>query len=222
MLTSIKKYFNYYFAAVVNLTNITLLVFSGVLDPWVQVDLSVFNVSDYESMQANGIPPVCIPAKLGYKGFLVDIAGSERLFVGTDPERIRLQRLLLETIPNELITNEVRQSVSNETGTVAPQCPTRRRKRLAPPFETFLWNDVLKQRRNNNCYNYANIQITNTYAQPGKGSGPKFDMLNGVSVRDAAIRDGLLLLVPQPSALDPVPGAPAGTRHLVALFIWPG
>ena len=201
---------------------ITLVVFSGVPDPQWRVDLSVFNTSDYASIQTNGVSPDCIPAKLGYKGFLVEDAVRELLIVGTDDESSRLQELLLETLPPELIPVGLNNSVFAEIGTVSAQCPNTRRKRLAPPFGPFLWNNVPNSRRRNNCYNYANIQITNTFAQPGRGGGQIFISLDGNSVRDAAILDGLQVLNPHPGAADPVPGAPAGPRHLVALFIDPG
>src|SRR5262249_10256551 len=70
---------------------------------------------------------------------------------------------------------------------------------------------------NNNCYNYANNKVTNTFAQPGRGSGSMFATLTGQDVGAAAVRDGLESLA---SA-----GAPQETPidgHFVALVIWPG
>ena len=32
----------------------------------------------------------------------------------------------------------------------------------------------IKERENNNCYNYGNDIVTNTFAQPGVGSGEKW------------------------------------------------
>lgn len=40
-----------------------------------------------------------------------------------------------------------------------------------PPFDPGKWNSDPVVLRNNNCYNYANDKITNTFAQPGRGSG---------------------------------------------------
>ena len=40
-----------------------------------------------------------------------------------------------------------------------------------PPYNPGKWNNDPNIRRNNNCYNYANDKITNTFAQPGRGSG---------------------------------------------------
>ncbi|XP_078361520.1 uncharacterized protein LOC144645862, partial [Oculina patagonica] len=205
--------------------NITLVVFSGVPDPQWRVNLSDFNGSDYQAIQNNSLSPDCIPAKLGYKGFLVGDAGSERLIVGiNDSLIVNLQQVLLSTMPDGLIPNEVRQRVLDEIGNVSPaaDCFLTRRKRVAVPFSPGPWNNVPSTRRNNNCYNWANIQITNTYAQPGRGGGQIFNPLNGSAVRDAAVRDGLLFPTPQPGPAEPVPGPPLGLQLLVALFVDPG
>jgi hypothetical protein len=38
-----------------------------------------------------------------------------------------------------------------------------------PVYEPNRWNDDLTVLQNNNCYNYANDLVTNTFAQPGLG-----------------------------------------------------
>ena len=43
----------------------------------------------------------------------------------------------------------------------------------------------------NNCYDYANQQLTDTYSQPGHGSGQIFSAVDCVSITEAATRDGL-------------------------------
>ena len=199
-----------------------MVVFSGGPDPQWRVDLSAFNDSDYQSIQNNGVSSSCIPAKLGYKGFLVEDAVGELLIVGSDSELVRLQQLLLQTMPCGTLPSPLLERVSREIGNVLDECIASRRKRLAPPFGPFLWNNVPNIRRKNNCYNYANLQITNTFAQPGRGSGQIIAVLNGFFVAAAAVGDGLQVLMPPPFPADPVPGAPVGPRHLVALFVDPG
>ena len=61
-----------------------MVVFSGRPDPQWRVDLSAFNDSDYHSIQNVGVDSSCIPAKLGYKGFLVQDAARELLIVGSE------------------------------------------------------------------------------------------------------------------------------------------
>ena len=169
----------------------------------------------------------CIPPKTGYKGFLVQTEENmarEELIVG--PETILLQLLLLDTMPERLQPSvEFRQGIRSviSSGTVSADCGVIRRKRFAPMFSPDPWNTNENTRRLNNCYNYASTKITNSSAQPGRGSGgPFFPWIKAYVIRDAAIRDGFAELSPHPNASDPVPAAPAGDRHLVALFVAPG
>ena len=205
---------------------VTLVVYSGLVDPYWQYDLSS---SDYLSIQAVGYSPDCIPSRLYYKGFLVvDAGGVERLIVGVDVESVRLQNLLFQTMPSNTIPSRLQRRVSNEIGSVYADCPGglagKRKRRGAPLYKPALWNNNAFTRRNNNCYNYGNDKITNTFAQPGRGGpgGLIFNQLAGAAVRNAAVRDGLVVLNPHPGVGDPVPGAPVGLEHLVALFVDPG
>eukprot|EP00727_Mastigamoeba_balamuthi_P008815 m51a1_g4556 hypothetical protein (265) ;mRNA; r:92602-93753 len=43
----------------------------------------------------------------------------------------------------------------------------------------------------NNCYNFATDTMTDTFAQPGRGSGAKFRILDCDHVKEASLRDGL-------------------------------
>ena len=198
---------------------VTLVVYSGLVDPRWQ---AVLSPSDYQSIQSRGYSPDCMPAKLYYKGFLVQDPARELLIIGRDVESVRLQHLLFQTMPAGVIPSSLQQRVSNEIGVVLAACPTAKRKRHAPPYNPAFRNGNANTRLNNNCYNYANDRITNTFAQPGRGGRQIFNQLNGASVRDASIRDGLRVLNPHPGPAAPVPGAPAGPQHLVALFVEPG
>ena len=137
-------------------------------------------------------------------------------------ETVHLQLLLLDhTMPTNLApTGNFRQRIRQEiaSNTVSEDCPaTTRRKRYAPPYRPDRWNNDRNIRRNNNCYNYANIRITNTRAQPGVGSLQKYGRITADEVRDAAVRDGMIVL--NTAAGDPVPRAPGGDRHLLALVV---
>lgn len=83
----------------------------------------------------------------------------------------------------------------------------------APAYNPGRWNNDPAVQRSNNCYAYANDQQTNTFPQPGRGSGQKFASLACDDVRPAAERDGL-------TTVSGFQGSQAG--WYVALVIWPG
>ncbi|WP_181787395.1 hypothetical protein [Streptomyces phytophilus] len=52
------------------------------------------------------------------------------------------------------------------------------------------WNADSNHRLNNNCYNYASNWRTNSFAQPGRGTGQQYSYVSVGQIRDAALRDG--------------------------------
>jgi hypothetical protein len=81
-------------------------------------------------------------------------------------------------------------------------------------FNPAFWNhpDYI---RKNNCYNYASNKRTNTFAQPGRGSGHPITALNCADVTRAALSDGLH------RRFDCFPDTEKA-RWLVALVVAPG
>jgi hypothetical protein len=67
----------------------------------------------------------------------------------------------------------------------------------------------------NNCYNYGNDIVTNTFAQPGRGSGQKWTSNTCEDIKASAIRDGLVWVGTQLPTVNPPKG------HYLALLIWP-
>lgn len=201
---------------------VSLLVYSGLRNPEWQISSNTYFYQEIVSHlpqaknQGNVYHYLCIPPKTGYKGFLV--LNRRQLIVG--PEKKTLQLLLLDTMPSGLPT-VFRQRIRNviDSGFVTKECPERR-KRYAPPYNPDRWNSREHRIECNNCYNYANTLITNTYVQPGLGSGQMFGAITNQEVKNAAIRDGLLVW--NHPDLTTVPGPPNGERHLVALFVAPG
>lgn len=167
---------------------------------------------------------VCIPKKTGFKGFLVQDASGEQLIVG--PETIELQLLLLGTMPSELPPiGDYRQRIRIviASGTVSPDCPdTTGNKSYELPYSLERWSFNENIRRKNNGYNYVNDLMSNSYAQPGRASGQIYSQISGDQIRDAAVRDGLVVLNPHPAANDSVPTNPDGYSYMVALFVAPG
>ncbi|HEX8918556.1 MAG TPA: peptidoglycan-binding domain-containing protein [Chloroflexota bacterium] len=84
-----------------------------------------------------------------------------------------------------------------------------------PSFTPADWNDGGTVQRNNNCYNYSSDIRTDTFAQPGRGSGHPFSTLDCSSVGAGAQADGLT-----PVSCDQ-PDCPK-CGHRMALVIWPG
>ncbi|KAL0477039.1 insoluble matrix shell protein [Acrasis kona] len=79
------------------------------------------------------------------------------------------------------------------------------------------WNDILTALRNNNCYNYGTDVRTDSFAQPGVGSGRSFKTLDCSEVWEASIRDGL---TPLESKKCPEKEQPE-VGHYVTLVVWP-
>ena len=162
-----------------------------------------------------------MPARLGFKGFGVEDTmkkpQQEELIVG--PNTVQLQLLLLQTMPDGLLPSQIRQHVEKEirSGKVTAEVGGKRAKRWAPQYYPYHWN---LNRQQNNCYNYASTKMTNTFAQPGRGSGRIYTQINGPEVRDASKRDGLVDFYLGPSQTPQDPAHPYW--HLVALVVAPG
>ncbi len=60
-----------------------------------------------------------------------------------------------------------------------------------PNYSPEYWNEEPAVQSNNNCYNYGNNKRTDTYAQPGRRSGAEYGALTCISVRTAAVADGI-------------------------------
>lgn len=83
-------------------------------------------------------------------------------------------------------------------------------------YEPLKWNSNIFVRRWNNCYNYENDIITNTFAQPGRANNYRIQTMDGPSVQFGAELDGLIR-IEAPTSCVPEPNG-----NLVALVIWPG
>ena len=86
----------------------------------------------------------------------------------------------------------------------------------APAYNPGFWNTPQRQ-PTNNCYNYANDQATNTFAQPGLATGHMYTFPPTCpGVRAGATSDGLHAVPNFGGTLGP------GHGWYVALVIWPG
>ena len=123
--------------------------------------------------------PAQMPARLGYRGILVEdkITKIAGLLVG--PKSAKLQ---LELLRGVRLKEGDRKKIEDDinSGKIdfekAPIFEVRG-KRYAPPYDPALWNalePVYRRQRCNNCYNYANIYATDNFAQPGFGGGQAY------------------------------------------------
>ena len=146
-------------------------------------------------------------------------------------ETISLQKLLFGTIPREAIHHTLHQTLSKaiDSGAVsvirarpAPTVGEGAIQHYAPEYHPDRWNEYDIIRRHNNCYNYANQKITNTFAQPGRASGHPIPpgALTPENTLASAESDGLVKMDVPPTA--PVPEAPEQPNCLVALVVAPG
>ena len=174
-----------------------------------------------------------MPARLGYKGFLIQDTMNTESDLVVGPNTVPLQQLLLSTMPKGIIPEATLKSVSEEINQGKVSADVQVTKRFAPDYFPSWWNGNLRRRSNNNCYNYANDIATGTFAQPGKGFAHAHGIpyrhfaLNAAAATAAAVRDGLQVVnfrqpLRGPFAPNPVSRVPKGSCHLVSLAVAPG
>lgn len=204
-------------------------MFSGILDPLWEITPNHVKYQEIKNLLRDAKTQKVtyleenIPAQLGYKGFLVKENSQDEAILILGPNTIKLQEELLNSMPAGIISESLKGPIAQviKRGIVLPVSHVV--KRDAPHFEGLnkaIWN-IEFVRKKNNCYNYANDLVTNTYAQPGRGGGQMYDAINNNAIQQASLRDGLVVV--QPGANGAIPNIPQNeTRHLVALFVDPG
>lgn len=217
--------------------------FSGIPNPqWSVSDNEELTGLLVESLKAGTLGhPSQMPARLGFRGILIEdevLDLGKVLLLGS--KSTELQMAILKTMPHGMLKqgdlDDIEEAINAEDLVLKepPVFPVRG-KRYAPPYQPAVWNALVpayRRQRCNNCYNYATRRATDTFAQPGYGSGRIYtrnagggliaNPHTGANLMAAAQRDGLTQLNPHPGAAAPVPGAPAHAwRHLVALVVKP-
>jgi len=234
-----------FIAAVVAIdVEVTLNVFSGTPDPTWTVSGSaatalLANLPETLEASDDGMRP--IPwYRLGYRGFEVvvrdDSGATVRSFAvynNAAVERVLLHssnRTLAPAITSHVFDETVRlQKLHADGGDARPLD-------MMPPVETAPCDLPVRGPDNgtiyapqtencgfftthasaNNCYNYGNDIVTDTFAQPGRGSGQKWSSNTCDDIRASATRDGLVWTGTTLPTDNPAKG------HYVALLIWPG
>lgn len=225
-------------------TFVTLHVFSGLPDPVFQ--LTDRQEDEMNERMSSAITPTDrrpsgVFGGLGYRGFSITRsaeihAAAPRTLVhegiieggATAPNLVDNVELesWLAGIAGPQLPAPVRDYVVGQLGrtiagpifqfpiVVAPSCPPCRAPD-APAYNPAKWNTPTVQ-PHNNCYNYANDQITNTFAQPGRATGHQATVMACPNVTAGATSDGLHSVANFSGVL------PKGGGWYVALVVWPG
>lgn len=160
---------------------------------------------------------LALPTKAFCFDGIVDLVDQKQLnFIDKDS---KLENFLLETGSTALTSQET-DYISTEIsknfkgGTASKNKMLKKSFELltVPPFDAGKWNIATVQPYNN-CYNYANDKITNTFAQPGRGSGSTSPNMLCGDVSPAAQRDGQISVSAASST--PTEG------HFIALVVAP-
>jgi hypothetical protein len=136
---------------------------------------------------------------------------AEEYLLSTAAEHIDEQ--LRSHVREAIARGPDRAALAAAEATVAAACPPCHAAD-APVYNPAFWNTPARQ-PHNNCYNYANDQATNTFAQPGRATGHMYTALSCPSVQPAATSDGLHACPNFSGTLGP------GHGWYVALVIWP-
>ena len=205
---------------------VTLSVFSGRRNPHWSVTSRDTNYKKVTQLLAVAKQKgtKAIPARLGFRGFIVQDKMTSQVHVIVGRDTRELQLVLLETMPKGLLRKGTLKRVVKalRPDAVKKAAGKKRFKRYSPRYDPAPWHANEIVTLCNNCYNYVNIKRTNNTAVPGLGSGYNMETISIGEVLEAAISDGLKILEPHPGDNEPVPEAPGGDRHLVALVVAEG
>lgn len=208
---------------------VTLHIYSGRPDPrWTLSAEQEKALTAALARGEAGVQGAARPPKgLGYRGFTIRTATK-----GVRPSRLHLHDRLLARAPGDAlglpdhgterwlldsagpaVSDAARAAVLRALDRLETSPPPSPDLLGAPPYDPGVWNDDPDVMENNNCYNYANNLITNSFAQPGRGSGAIFTDFDCTDVGDASERDG------QVPTDDPDQDPEDG--QIICLVIWP-
>jgi hypothetical protein len=227
---------------------VTMKIFSGRPNPvWVLPEAAANEFNDRlariaRTASISNLKPASTLSTLGYRGFKVQSIGQSQAtyihagivdrgrekptFLTDDRD---LEQWLFSTnvkqfspTVQEHVERSLQLGVAHDKIILKPVlglCPTCQAKD-APLYDQTPWWQGVETSESNNCYNYANNRITNTFAQPGHASGHLFTQDNNCSdsgsVLAAAESDGLVACSNFSTPLA------AGQGWYVALVLWPG
>jgi hypothetical protein len=211
--------------------NVELVVFSGTPNP--EWKISQFTYDHLLSLVAE-CPQVTFSKKvMGYQGFLItDLTNGD--FINFVRGCIDAEEFLLESITtNHLIPRQVTEHILEEIHNTeidmdnSPFFITSKNGKCdstplrgpdtVPVYDPKTDDQGCFQTKQsyNNCYNYGTDVLTNTFAQPGRGTQHKWTDNTCEAMRVAALSDGLEYIGKE------LPTEKPETGHFIALLIWP-
>lgn len=210
-------------------TTVTLHIYSGRPNPrWTLSSDQAAALTAALARGETGVQAAPRPPRgLGYRGFTIQTATKGRLpsrvhlhdrsLIPNQGDTLRLpdhgtERLLLDSA-GSAVSEAARAAVLRGLDLLEASPPPATNLVDAPPYDPGVWNDDPDVMDNNNCYNYANDIITNTFAQPGRGSGAIFTQFDCADVGAASESDGE---VPTDD-----PDQDPDDGHIICLVIWP-
>jgi hypothetical protein len=204
---------------------IELLVSSGTENPVATISESEYKILEKHIEGNKHTVSASTTRVMGYKGFLVLTTGIHlqgfkdaelyllTFFVDMIPSYV--YHHILETMNREYVIGYNQLGLHESINDQCDNIPIRG----VDGYPTYNPDkDDLgcfeDRQTNNNCYNYGTDVVTNTFAQPGRGTGHKWESNTCDSMKVAAVSDGLVFMGTDFSKkLD--------DGHYVALLIWP-
>jgi len=207
---------------------VTMHVFSGVEDPtWTLIGKDEIKARQYiQDVINNEVRYEAPYFQMGYTGFTLNgglhVYGHqefELFLLHTWPERVHypsvmehVQQVMAERVLIESANIRTKQ-INVKDKCDIPVVGADNITAYNP--QTDCCGFFIKYQTANNCYDYGSDIVTNTFAQPGRGSGHRWDYDTCDSVKEAAERDGLVWFGTT------LPTGNPSLGHYVSLHIWP-
>ncbi|CAF0990440.1 unnamed protein product [Rotaria sp. Silwood1] len=211
--------------------SVTLHVFSGTRNPVWKININQLiriKILAYESLyENNNLTLLSKPTTrvMGYQGFTVSCSSDKYVFVhGISPlEHLLLlggRRYLSVSIVRH-VKDHVGEIMSDITHVESNNADCNhvpiRGPDTVPEYDPKSDDKgcFITRQGDNNCYAYGTDIVTNTFPQPGRGSGKKWSFNTCVDMGNASVRDGLVYNGTK------LPKIPPENGHFVAMLIWP-
>jgi hypothetical protein len=219
-----------------NKYKVSLLVYSGTENPTFFIDSYDYSKIHY-FLQLNKYKFKRTSRVMGYQGFLIENYENDSNFNllrgNPDVELYLLEKIkqnLKENVYEHIFKNiflnyelnynlENIESYINKHRLFSGICDNipLRGSDVVPLYDPSTDDSgcFIEKQWDNNCYNYGNDIVTNSFAQPGRGSSQKWIVNTCEDVTRAAISDGLKWIGTDYPKVKPEKG------HYIALLIWP-